>query len=213
MTSEILTTVLVAITAVYAWVTYRICRANERVVSLTRDQLEAVNRTIQVQTDTLDEIRSATRLQAYKNAVDEIVSIKRTLVAHKSLMAALTSDAFVNGFKLVPPDYPENLLLICQCFFSFEHVFRMRREKLISDDEWAGLSCEIALLLDVPQFQNVWGAANGLELHTSVFRDAINQYYKQNPRPQCLEDPNKSAKQVHTPACGGPRSPAADGQR
>lgn len=170
----------------------RICKANERVVALTGDHLKSVKRTIELQAETLAEMRSATRLEAYKNAVDEIVSIKHTLVGHKGLMEALISKPFVKGRALVPPEYPENLLLTCQFFFSFEHVFRMRREGLISPDEWAGLSCEIALLLEVPQIRNVWGVAIELGLHTSAFRDAITTHYEQTPPPKSLADPYKS---------------------
>ena len=199
MMIEYLTAVLVIVTTVYVVLTHRIWKENARLVSLTREQIELVNRTILLQRDTLKETRAANQLQAYKNAVDEIVSIKNHLVQHQGLMKALTSTPFVTGFKLVPPDHPENLLLICQCFFSFEHIYRMRREELISEDEWAGLSCEIALLLDVPQFQSVWGVVRKLNLHTSSFRNAVNMHYEQEPRPQCLVDPKNPSGPMPNP--------------
>ncbi len=41
---EVLTALLVLITAFYAWATYRILKANERVVGVMQDELEALNR-------------------------------------------------------------------------------------------------------------------------------------------------------------------------
>jgi hypothetical protein len=41
---ELLTAVLVAITAFYAWATFRILQANEKVVSIMREQSEALSR-------------------------------------------------------------------------------------------------------------------------------------------------------------------------
>lgn len=41
---EVITAVLVAITAFYAWATFRILQANERVVSLMQEQSEAISR-------------------------------------------------------------------------------------------------------------------------------------------------------------------------
>lgn len=44
MTNEILTAALVLITGFYAWATYKILKANERVVEVMREQAEAVTR-------------------------------------------------------------------------------------------------------------------------------------------------------------------------
>jgi hypothetical protein len=44
VTIELLTGALVIITAIYAWITYRIMRANERTVQVVRDQNEAALR-------------------------------------------------------------------------------------------------------------------------------------------------------------------------
>ena len=44
MAIELLTAALVAITGFYAWVTFRIMKANEEIVSATRDQIEAMTR-------------------------------------------------------------------------------------------------------------------------------------------------------------------------
>jgi hypothetical protein len=44
MTNEILTGALVLITGFYAWATYKILKANERVVEVMREQAEAVTR-------------------------------------------------------------------------------------------------------------------------------------------------------------------------
>lgn len=42
--SEILTGLLVVITAFYAWVTFRILKGNERIVKIARDQMESLSR-------------------------------------------------------------------------------------------------------------------------------------------------------------------------